>query len=230
MMFWILVGLMSLFALAFVVVPIVRPGTKRVPLLIIGLVICLPIAAVLVYQNLGTPTAATQPAMQMPPMPAGMPEGHPAANAMNMDLGKLADILAEKLKAKPENAEGWALLARTYVELKRHKESLPAFEKACAMTPKDPNLLADYADALAVSNSNQLDKKAEDLVDQALAINPVLPKALMLKATIEFNSKNYQQAIANWEKLLTVSGLDAETTKQVRGSIEEARRMMNPAK
>jgi len=230
MMFWILVGLMSLFALAFVVVPIVRPGTKRVPLLIIGLVICLPIAAVLVYQNLGTPTAATQPAMQMPPMPAGMPEGHPAANAMNMDLGKLADILAEKLKAKPENAEGWALLARTYVELKRHKESLPAFEKACAMTPKDPNLLADYADALAVSNSNQLDKKAEDLVDQALAINPVLPKALMLKATIEFNRKNYQQAIANWEKLLTVSGLDAETTKEARGSIEEARRMIGAEK
>jgi len=230
MMFWILVGLMSLFALAFVVVPIVRPGTKRVPLLIIGLVICLPIAAVLVYQNLGTPTAATQPAMQMPPMPAGMPEGHPAANAMNMDLGKLADILAEKLKAKPENTAGWALLARTYVELKRHKESLPAFEKACAMTPKDPNLLADYADALAVSNSNQLDKKAEDLVDQALAINPVLPKALMLKATIEFNRKNYQQAIANWEKLLTVSGLDAETTKEARGSIEEARRMIGAEK
>ena len=230
MMFWILVGLMSLFALAFVVVPIVRPGTKRVPLLIIGLVICLPIAAVLVYQNLGTPTAATQPAMQMPPMPAGMPEGHPAANAMNMDLGKLADKLAEKLKANPENAEGWALLARTYVELKRHKESLPAFEKACAMTPKDPNLLADYADALAVSNSNQLDKKAEDLVDQALAINPVLPKALMLKATIEFNRKNYQQAIANWEKLLTVSGLDAETTKEARGSIEEARRMIGAEK
>jgi len=229
-MFWILVGLMSLFALAFVVIPIVKPETKRKPLLIIGLVICLPIAAVLVYQKIGTPTAATQPAMQMPPMPAGMPEGHPSANVMNMDLGKLADKLAEKLKANPENAEGWALLARTYVELKRHKESLPAFEKASALIPKDPNLMADYADALAVSNSNQLDKKAEDLVDQALAINPMHVKALMLKATIEFNRKNYQQAIVNWEKLLTVSGLDAETTKEARGSIEEARRMMSIAK
>ena len=229
-MFWILIGLMSLFALAFVVIPIVKPETKRKPLLIIGLVICLPIAAVLVYQKIGTPTAATRPAMQMPPMPAGMPEGHPSANVMNMDLGKLADKLAEKLKANPENAEGWALLARTYVELKRHKESLPAFEKASALIPKDPNLMADYADALAVSNSNQLDKKAEDLVDQALAINPMHVKALMLKATIEFNRKNYQQAIVNWEKLLTVSGLDAETTKEARGSIEEARRMMSLAK
>jgi cytochrome c-type biogenesis protein CcmH len=231
MMFWILVGLMSLLALAFVVIPVVKPGTKRKPLLIVGLVTCLPIAAVLIYQQLGTPTAATQPAMQMPSMPAGMPEGHPSsANAMNMDLGKLADRLAEKLKANPENAEGWALLARTYVELKRHKESLPAFEKASAMTPKDPNLMADYADALAMTSNNQFDKKSEDLVDQALAINPMHVKALMLKATIEFNRKNYQQAIVNWEKLLTVSGLDAERTKQARGSIEEARRMMSPAK
>ena len=227
MMFWILVGLMSLLALAFVVIPVVKPGTKRKPLLIVGLVTCLPIVAVLIYQQLGTPTAATQPAMQMP---AGMPEGHPSANAMNLDLGKLADKLAEKLKANPENAEGWALLARTYVALNRPAESLAVFEKALAIAPKDPNLMANYADVSAMNNNNQFDKKAEDLVDQALAIDPMHVKALMLKATIEFDHKNYQQAIANWEKLLTVSGLDAETTKQVRGSIEEARRMMNPAK
>lgn len=228
MMFWILVGLMSLLALAFVVIPVVKPGTKRKPLLIVGLVTCFPIAAVLIYQQLGTPTAATQPAM--PPMPAGMPQGHPSANAMNMDLGKLADKLAEKLKANPGNAEGWALLARTYAELRRPEESLAAFEKASAMTSKDPNLMADYADVLAMNNNNQFDKKAEDLVDQALAINPMHVKALMLKATIEFDRNNYQQAIVNWEKLLTVSGLDAGITKQVRGNIEEARRMIDTGK
>ena len=227
MMFWILVGLMSLLALAFVVIPVVKPGTKRKPLLIAGLVICLPITAVFVYQQLGTPTAATQPAMQIP---AGMPEGHPSTNAMNMDLGKLADKLAEKLKANPESAEGWALLARTYVALNRPAESLAAFEKALALAPKDPNLMADYADVSAMNNNNQFDKKAEDLVDQALTIDPMHVKALMLKATIEFDRKNYQQAIANWEKLLTVSGLDAETTKQVRGNIEEAHRMIDTGK
>src|SRR5665647_128676 len=228
MMFWILIGLMSLLALAFVVIPVVKPGTKRKPLLITSLVICLPIAAVLIYQQIGTPTAATQPAM--PPMPAGMPQGHPSANAMNMDLGKLADKLAEKLKDHPESAEGWALLARTYVALNRPAESQAAFEKALAIAPKDPNLMADYADVSAMNNNNQFDKKAEDLVDQALAINPMHVKALMLKATIEFDRNNYQQAIANWEKLLTVSGLDVETTKQVRGNIEEARRMIDTGK
>lgn len=226
MMFWILVGLMSVLALAFVLLPIVRPGMGRKPLLIVGLVVGVPLAAVLGYQKLGTPTAATQPVAPMPPpMQAGMPAGHPDQKVMNMDLGQLADKLAEKLKASPDNPDGWALLARTYVEIKRYKESLPAFEKATALLPKDPHLLADYADALAMSNGG-FNQKSENLVDQALLLDPSHVKALMLKATIAFNRKEFPKAIEQWEKLLKIPGLDAERTKQATGSIAEARRMM----
>lgn len=229
--FWILVGLMSLLALVFVLMPIIKPGVGHKPLLIAGLAVGVPLVAVLAYQKLGTPVAATQPAPLMPPTPSGaMPPGHPTNAMMNMDLGQLADKLAAKLTANPDNAEGWALLARTYVELKRHKESLPAFEKASTLLPKDPHLLADYADALAMSNGGAFDKKAEALIDQALVLDPLHTKALMLKATIAFNRKDYQSAIDRWQKLLTVPGLDAETTKQARGSIEEARHMMQAGK
>jgi cytochrome c-type biogenesis protein CcmH len=231
MTFWILVGVMTLLALAFVVVPIVKPGVGRKPLLLGGLAVVIPLVAVLTYQKLGTPIAATQPAMPMPPMQSGtMPPGHPDKAMMNMDLGQLADKLAEKLKSQPDNAEGWALLARTYIEVKRHKEAVPAFEKAAALLPKDPQLLVDYADALAMSNGGKFDSKSVELVDRALALAPALPKALMLKATIEFNNKRYGEAIKYWEKLLMVSGLAVETQKEARGSIEEARRLMAAAK
>lgn len=230
MTFWILAGVMSVLALAFVLVPIIKPGMGRKPLLIGGLAIVIPLVAVLAYQKLGTPMAATQ-APAMPPMQAGaMPSGHPDKAVMNMDLGQLADKLAEKLKTQPDNAEGWALLARTYVEVKRHKESLPAFEKASSLLPKDPHLLADYADALAMSNAGKFDKKSEDLVEQALKLDPLHVKALMLKATMAFNGKDYPAAISAWEKILTVPGLDAERVKESKGSIEEARRMMATGK
>lgn len=226
MTFWILVGLMTVLALAFVLLPIVKPGAGRKPLLIIGLAIGVPLLALLGYQKLGTPTAATQPVM---PMPAGaMPGAHPSA-AMNMDLGQLADKLAEKLKANPDNAEGWALLARTYVATRRYKDALPAFEKASSMLPKDPQLLADYADALAMNNGG-FDKKSEGLVDQALVLDPNHVKALMLKATAAFNRKDYPKAIECWEKLMKIPGLDPERTKEATGSIAEARRMMSVAK
>lgn len=231
MMFWIIIGLMSLLALAFVLLPIIKPGIGRKPLLIAGLALGLPLAAYLAYQKIGTPVAATQPAMPVPPAQSGaVPPGHPSNAMMNMDLGQLADKLAAKLATNPENAEGWALLARTYVELKRHKESLPAFERAAKLLPKDPHLLADYADALAMSNGGKFDKKCEDLIEQALKLDPLHVKSLMLKATTAFNKKDYPSAIAAWERILTVPGLDPETTKQSNGSIEEARRMMAAGK
>jgi len=140
MMLWSLIGGMTLLALAFVIVPLAQPGVERRPVLIGGLVMMIPLVAVLVYQQLGTPAAATQAR-------AVMPLGALGKFMMDMDLGQLADRLAEKLRNQPDNAEGWALLARTYVEIKRHKESLAAFEKATLLLPGDPDLLADYADA-----------------------------------------------------------------------------------
>jgi cytochrome c-type biogenesis protein CcmH len=230
MTFWIWVGILTLLALTFVVAPIIKPGIGRKPLLIAGLAVGLPLVAVVAYQKLGTPTAATQSAPGMPSMPSGMPPGHPDPTVMNMDLGTLADRLARKLEAHPQNAEGWALLARTYVELKRYPEALPAFEKATRLLPRDPHLLADYADALAMSHGGQFDQKAESLVDQALALDPSHVKALMLRATVDFNRKDYPKAIESWEKILAVPGLDAETKKQASGSIAEARQLMQTGK
>ena len=237
MIFWILVGLMSVLALAFVLLPIVKPGMGRKPLLIVGVTAGLPLLAILAYQKLGTPGAvvAPQPAM-MPPMqqmaagqPGAMPADH-AKNMMNMDLGQLADRLAAKLKANPENADGWALLARTYVEIKRHKDALPAFEKASAMLPKDAQLMADYADALAIANGGKFEKQSRELIATALKLDPANAKGLMLKATLDFNDKNYSQAIESWEKILKLPGVSAETTKEARGSIDEAKKLSKQAK
>jgi cytochrome c-type biogenesis protein CcmH/NrfG len=81
-----------------------------------------------------------------------------------------------------------------------------------------------------MSNDGKFDSKSVELVDRALALSPSHPKALMLKATIEFNSQRYGEAIKSWEKLLMVSGLDATTQKETRGSIVEARRLMAASK
>jgi cytochrome c-type biogenesis protein CcmH len=229
--FWIIAGVMALLAMALLLAPMLKSKGPAVtlpkPWLIGLLVVALPALAFLTYNILGNPQAIEHPSS---PPSMQMPAGHPSAEVMNMDLSQLADKLAMKLKNQPDNAEGWALLARTYVQLKRHNDAVAAFEKSASLLPKDPHLMADYADALAMSQGGKFDGKAESLVDKALVLDPMHVKALMLKATIEFNRKNYTAAIKNWEKLLTVPGLDAETTKEARGSIEESQRLMSAGK
>jgi cytochrome c-type biogenesis protein CcmH len=78
-------------------------------------------------------------------------------------ISAMADSLAAKLKDKPKDAEGWAMLARTYGVLERNSEALIAYEKAVALRPKDEVLLADYAESLAINTKRSL-AEARELV------------------------------------------------------------------
>ena len=223
MSLWMLCGAVSFSILSLVLLSWLRPELARMPLLLGWLVAALPLMAVSFYP--GTATLSSRPVMLMPAVrTGGMPA--PKAAVMQMDLGKLAEQLAAKLQANPANGDGWALLARTYVELKRHADAVPAFDKAVALLPRDSHLLADYADALAISQGGHFDKKCVSLLEQALQLDPMNVKALMLKASKAFNEKDYPAAIASWEKILTAPNLTAEAKMEATGSIAEARRLM----
>ncbi|MDO9142497.1 MAG: c-type cytochrome biogenesis protein CcmI, partial [Methylobacter sp.] len=105
------------------------------------LLVLLPVLAALIYFKIGSPASITGPT------PAQLALER---NAMAGDVDPLLQTLKNKLEKDPGDGTGWALLARTYVELKRHADAVPFYEKAVKAIPNDPQLLADYADALAV--------------------------------------------------------------------------------
>ena len=63
----------------------------------------------------------------------------------------LVEGLALKLKERPQDAEGWAMLARSYAVLGRHAQALPAFERAMALRPDDASLREGYANSIALA-------------------------------------------------------------------------------
>jgi len=85
------------------------------------------------------------------PAPSAAAPGTPASAPHALgDQQMLAMVqgLAERLRARPDDAAGWAMLARSYATLGRHAEALPAYVKALALSPDDAGLKADYAAAL----------------------------------------------------------------------------------
>lgn len=201
-----------------------QKGKKINPML--GVLLLVPILASLIYWKAGNPDApsVSKPSMPMPPANMGttappMGEGHEMSN-----LGAMAQKLADKLAKNPENADGWALLAHTYVEIKQHKEAVGAFEKATNLIKNDPQLFADYADALAVTTGGQFDEKASELVEKALKLDPNHPKALMLAGTIAFKNADYKKAISIWEHLQPLLPKDDATlTQDIANNIAEAK-------
>lgn len=186
--------------------------------LAVVLLLMLPLAAVLLYLKLGNPLAMTHPAT--PPIEQTM-----AGDNSNMagEIEPLLEALRKKLENNPGDGAGWALLARSYMELRRPDEAVSAYEKAVKVLPDDPQLLADYADALAVVNGRKLAGKPEELINRALKLDPHHIKALRLAATAAFDRKAYTEAIGYWERLQRDLPAGSERAPEVAASLEEAR-------
>jgi cytochrome c-type biogenesis protein CcmH len=140
-------------------------------------------------------------------------------------VSAMVDKLAQRLKERPDDAQGWSMLARAYAVLGRTAEALPAFEKAVSLRGNDAGLLADYADTLAVQSDRNLNGAPLKLIERALQAEPGNLKALALAGTAAFDRKDFAAAVQYWEQLK--QGVPAESAyrSQVQAGIDEARQL-----
>lgn len=220
-MFWKIAGLMSLISAAFIAYPVFGKGMNRSRYLFMATTaLSLLVIPVLIYIQIGSSSLiarAENDAMQ--------PTGHPGAGQSSLNLDGMAIQLERKLEANPENLDGWVLLAKTYYQIQQYPKALEAFKKAAKLAPNDANLLADYADIMVLNNKGIFDGKSEKIIEQALSANPQHPKALMLKATVLFNHKDYKGAILIWKKLLKVEAVPESIKADIKDNIEEASKL-----
>lgn len=180
------------------------------------LVISIPLLAIALYFMLGTPAGLK------PQIPAAAVENaHPATPEQ---FEAMVSWLAERLKAEPDNAEGWVMLARSYAALNRYPDASAAYARAVALQPSDASILTDHADMLAMVRQT-LQGEPEKIILQALKINPDNLKALSLAGSAAFERKDYQNAIQWWQKLLKLVPADSSVVDQISASINEAREL-----
>ena len=182
------------------------------------------------YVWLGNPAGvgsgpSTAPAASLPPM-TGLPQPEGQQAGSGGDLKVMAQRLADKLAKDPGNGEGWALLARTYLELRQHRQAADAFAKADALQKLDATALADWADAHVVAGDRKWDAQARELVKRALAADPKQLKALALAGSEAFERKDYKEAIAQWKKMRAAAPADSMDAKLADTNIEEATAIM----
>jgi cytochrome c-type biogenesis protein CcmH len=191
-----------------------RPGRRSA----IALALALPLAAAALYAVLGNRDglnpaivagAAAASGETTPPTPAQMQAA--------------VEQLAERLKAEPENAEGWAVLGRSYLQLDRVEAARDAFAQAVQRRGDDPDLLADYADALARTQDRNLGGEPEKLLQRALAIDPDHGKALVLAGAAAMARQDFDGALAHWTRLRQRLPADTPMVQGLDAAIDRAR-------
>jgi cytochrome c-type biogenesis protein CcmH len=188
---------------------------KRSWAAVTGVAIAVPVLSVLLYLGVGN-LSGLDPAKQQ-----ANTQGAPHELSPQQMEGMLTR-LAQRMEAEPGNGEGWVMLARSYSAIGRWNESAAAFAKAEALFPQDAQLLADYADTLAMAQGQRLQGKPEALVQRALKADGNNLKALALAGTVSFEKGEFDNAIQLWQRMLPLLPPDSEMGNSVRSSIREA--------
>jgi cytochrome c-type biogenesis protein CcmH len=145
-------------------------------------------------------SAAAQPASgrAATPGPTGEQAKHPGdSETLEERIAKLEKRLAEN----PADLDGWVLLSRSRGIQRDFVAATDALEKALALAPGHPDLLADLADTSAMVADRTLAGRPLELAMQALAADPQHRKALSLVATAAMQANDLPKATAYWQKL-----------------------------
>jgi len=182
-------------------------GGRRMAL-VLG--IAIPALAVALYFAIGNPGALD---------PRRAADGEVTAQ----QIEAMVERLAARLRENPDDTDGWKLLGRSHAALGRFADAVNAYAKAASQAPRDPQLLADFADALAMTRGESLQGEPEKLVLRALEIDPGNLKALALAGTAAFERKDYKAATGHWQRMLPLVPPDSKDARAIQSSIDEAR-------
>jgi cytochrome c-type biogenesis protein CcmH len=202
-------------------------GLVNLRFVALSLVMIIPAASGVLYWTLGNPAAMTHPAAS----PMAAQGGAGDERQMMEGLNTLMERLKKKLEQNPNDATGWTMLARSYMAMERYADAVPAFDKAFKLNPNNADMLADYADALAIHQGRKLEGKPETLIEKALKVDPNHVKALMLAGTVAYNRKDFALAVKDWERARAnlPPGSDPEDGEQIAAAIGDAKQRMGGA-
>ncbi|MDR1076637.1 MAG: tetratricopeptide repeat protein [Xanthomonadaceae bacterium] len=173
------------------------------------LILLMGINTFAIYMMVGTPAALDRNVTATPPEP------HSLAEAVEQ--------LQAEMQRNPESAEGWGLLARSYMQLGRLPEAGAAYSKAVQLLPDEPDLLVEAAQARAMSApQNRFDEAAVAMLRHALEVQPGHQRAAWFIGISQRQRGEAAEAAATWETLLP--RLDPKAAEALIVEINHARR------
>lgn len=126
----------------------------------------------------------------------------PAAAQQQMVDGMVARLEA-RLAQSPDDAEGWAMLGRSYQALNRPADALGAYRRANGLSTArpQPDWLVAEGELGAVADAARDLQRSRALFAQALQIEPGHPRALWYAGLAAAQGGDYGEALDHWLRL-----------------------------
>lgn len=187
------------------------PATGPSHKLAVGMVVLLPLAALLIYIQIGRPELPSVPFAQQqaqrPPVPPQV-------------LDALAK-LEQKLQEDPNDLQGWTLAAQTYAAMGRHEEAAEAYRKAAGLSQGDPELVSSFAEAMVMANDGIVGEEALRAFEAVQEQDAGNPRAAFYLGLARQQAGDPQGAIGRWAELMRRSPADAPWVPLLRQRIHD---------
>jgi len=168
------------------------------------------------------------------PAPATAPGPDRAAMAAAADMStnerqkfilSMVQRLADRLKDKPDDFDGWMRLAKAYGVLKRLNESAEAYGRAAALRLDDPIPLNAQAQTLieAAPSSQQLPQGTLAVLRALEKLQPDNPRALWFLGMVDAAEGRHSAAIARWQRLYDKLPSTSKEREKIKAAIDGLR-------
>ena len=176
---------------------------------IIALVI--PLLSLFIYQQIGSEEALS--GVQTSPQQNNVHS--------QKELEEFIRSVEKDVEENPESVESRMALGQVYVELKRYSDAAAVYRQLYLLRSKDPAILLDYAEALALFHDNRLIGRPTELLNEVLAIEPDNGRALWLAGFASLQAGDRDQTLMHWQRLLAGIEPGSEIYVQVNKLLDQ---------
>lgn len=229
-MVWIAFSVMAVALLAALALPLRRralagtadraamPRTRFAAAAFAGLA---PVVAFGVYLKVGEPAFMAkrdaQPAFDFAAIAALPAEQQAAA------IETMVTKLAARLKQRPDDAQGWRMLARSNSVLGRVEETAMAFDGLFKSTKGTASDWRAYMEVLvALGPQKQNGRDIAGAARTLNSLNPDDPLALYFLGDASAARGDFEQAVRHWRRLLSLTPADAPVRPEIERLVQES--------
>jgi cytochrome c-type biogenesis protein CcmH len=130
--------------------------------------------------------------------------------------------LAEEMKQRPDDLDGWLRLGRSYAVLGQADDAAAAFAQAEKLKPNDPAVLMSEAQALMAGHSlsEPMAPQVIALLERIQTIDPDEPAVLWYLGLHAAQQGDFKTARADWQKVKDKMPPDSEEARTVGTALD----------
>lgn len=221
--FWSLIGLLTLFAISFICYPLLiansKQGSRPSYVLAVILSAATLIMGLSVYCYWGKGILIAD--LLAKNHDAGLAKQQLAKFGSRQNVVIALRAQLEKLPMDANAAKGWYILGKLYFNDKNYTEAISAFDKAVRLKPTESDYILQLVSAKFYIH-HRLDDNDKRLLANLIKSSPQNVNAINLLALDAYQQGHYAAATRHWESLLQYFSPDSEDSKALLEMIRQS--------